>query len=289
MRVLVTGANGFIAKNLLVHLSEKGIEVFRFTRGMSIDELAFSIAEIDFIFHLAGSNRPTNVCDFVEDNISFTEKLCSIIKKSGLVIPILYSSSIQACLDNPYGSSKRGAEKVLVDFSSDTGCPVYIYRLPNVFGKWSRPNYNSVVATFCHNIANDLPVHINDPKAVISLVYVDDLVDNFMTQLEKSPIGVQHINIEKIYSISLLDLANQILAFKNVRINLTVEEVGTGFARALYSTYLSFLKPVNFSYPLSIHEDFRGRFVEVLKTKNSGQFSYFTAHPGVTCPAGLTT
>ncbi|MFZ6724242.1 UDP-2-acetamido-2,6-beta-L-arabino-hexul-4-ose reductase [Undibacterium sp. MH2W] len=285
MRVLVTGANGFIAKNLLVHLNEKGIEAIRFTRDMDEADLADHIEKSDFVFHLAGVNRPKEIGEFAEGNAGLTERLCTLMKQSGRRIPVLYTSSIQADLDNPYGISKRNAEQVLETYAADTGSPVYIYRLPNVFGKWSRPNYNSAVATFCHNIANDLPIQINDRNALVSLVYVDDVVADFLKKIDDTLTEGHRVltpQIQPVYSITVGELADQIQAFKNSRQSLVTESVGTGLIRALYSTYLSFLKPSEFSYPLVTHADPRGRFVEMLKTKDSGQFSFFTAFPGIT-------
>ena len=184
MRVLITGANGFIGKNLLLHFQEQGgIEVVPFTREHSIDDLPALLHGVDWVFHLAGINRPQNREEFVIGNSGLTEQLCSAIKASGRQVSVVYSSSIQAEHDNDYGSSKRAAEDALLALQQDTGNPVFIYRLPNVFGKWARPNYNSAVATFCHNVARDLPIQINDPSSVIRLVYVDDVVDSFMALL----------------------------------------------------------------------------------------------------------
>jgi UDP-2-acetamido-2,6-beta-L-arabino-hexul-4-ose reductase len=174
------------------------------------------------------------------------------------------------------------AEEALISLEKDTGSPVYLYRLPNVFGKWSRPNYNSAVATFCHNIANDLPVQINDPASVINLVYIDDVIQNFLRLLQEQPAGVVWPEVSPAYKITVGELAEQIRVFKSGRESMVTEPVGVGFTRALYSTYLSFLRPEQFTYPLTAHADARGRFVEMLKTKDSGQFSFFTAHPGIT-------
>ena len=185
MRALVTGANGFIGKNLLLHFQEKGgIDVVSFTREHSAEDLPTLLEDVDWVFHVAGINRPQNPDEFVTGNTDLTEQLCMAIKASGKNIPVVYTSSIQAEFDNDYGSSKRAAEDVLLALQQDTGNPVFIYRLPNVFGKWARPNYNSAVATFCHNIARDLPIQVNDPSAVIRLVYVDDVVDSFMSLVE---------------------------------------------------------------------------------------------------------
>lgn len=282
MKVLITGANGFIGKNLVVHLREQGVELLPFTRGMAASDLAVALDEADFVFHLAGVNRPKNIIEFAEGNTGLTEQLCGLIRATGRCIPVLYTSSIQAEADNLYGASKFAAEEALIALEKDTGSPVYLYRLPNVFGKWSRPNYNSAVATFCHNIANDLPLQINDPAAVIRLVYVDDVVKDFLRILATPLAGVLRPEISPAYSISVGDLAEQINLFKGGRDSMLTEAVGVGLTRALYATYLSFLRPAQFSYPLVAHADPRGRFVEMLKTKDSGQFSFFTAHPGIT-------
>jgi UDP-2-acetamido-2,6-beta-L-arabino-hexul-4-ose reductase len=282
MRVLVTGANGFIGKNLTVHLHEQGIKYVPFTHDMPLSDLASALADVDFVFHLAGVNRPQNTAEFAEGNTGLTERLCDLIRACGRQIPVLYTSSIQAETDNPYGVSKLSAEEALVALEKDTRSPVYLYRLPNVFGKWSKPNYNSAVATFCYNIANDLPIHINDPAAPIRLVYVDDVVKDFLCLLEEQPVGVVRPEISPVHTITVGDLADQIRAFKGSRESIVTEAVGTGLTRALYSTYLSFLRPEQFSYRVPVHTDLRGRFVEMLRTKDSGQFSFFTAHPGIT-------
>lgn len=288
MRVLVTGANGFIGKNLLLPFQEKGgIDVVPFTREHSTDDLPALLVGVDWVFHLAGINRPQHPEEFVTGNTGLTEQLCAAIRDSGKQIPVVYTSSIQAERDNDYGSSKRAAEEVLLALRQDTGNPVYIYRLPNVFGKWARPNYNSAVATFCHNVARDLPIQINDPSAVIRLVYVDDVVDSFMALLAGtesiSPrIDNAYVEVAPEYRISVGELADQLYRFKATRDNLITEPVGTGLVRALYSTYVSYLPPERFTYPVQQHGDARGVFVEMLKTLDAGQFSFFTAHPGIT-------
>jgi UDP-2-acetamido-2,6-beta-L-arabino-hexul-4-ose reductase len=282
MRVLVTGANGFIGKNLLVYLHEKEIETVSFTREMPEEKLPGCLDGVDFVFHLAGVNRPKDPGEFTAGNKELTEHLCDAIRASGRQIPVIYTSSIQAEVDNPYGASKKAAEHALVALESDTGSPVYIYRLPNVFGKWSRPNYNSAVATFCHNIANDLPIQINDPSATVHLVYIDDVIAEFLRIMAEKPAGMHMPDCQPVYTATVGELAEQIHAFKSSRETIVTEAVGVGLTRALYSTYLSFLKPEQFAYPLAVHADSRGRFVEMLKTKDSGQFSFFTAHPGIT-------
>ena len=282
MKALVTGAGGFIAKNLIVHLQEQGIESVQFTRSMALSDLAGVLGGVDFVFHLAGVNRPKDVAEFSEDNTGLTEQLCNLIRVSGRQIPVLFTSSIQADIDNHYGLSKLAAENALMALEKDTGSPVYLYRLPNVFGKWSRPNYNSAVATFCHNIANDFPIQINDSTAIVRLVYIDDVVKDFLQLLQEQPVGVVRPEISPVYTLTVGELADQIRLFRTSRESMVTEAVGVGLTRALYSTYLSFLRPEQFSYTLTAHADARGRFVEMLKTKDSGQFSFFTAHPGIT-------
>lgn len=282
MDVLVTGADGFIGKNLIAHLNElPGITVRKFSRDSSIGDLQGYVATADFVFHLAGVNRPKEVGEFKSGNAELTEILCSAIKSTGRPVPVIYTSSIQATQPNPYGESKLGAEKALLALAEDSGSPVHIYRLPNVFGKWAKPNYNSVVATFCHNLVNGLPIQINDPKASLSLVYIDDVVEEFM-RVMNAPESFTENAVEPTYMTTVGELASQLEAFRDSRSSLVTETVGTGLVRALYSTWLSYLPPDRFSYELTSHEDPRGVFVEMLKTTSSGQFSYFTAHPGIT-------
>jgi len=283
MRVLVTGARGFIGKNLVIYLEEaKQFSVLSYARDNSLYELGALVEQADAVIHLAGENRPKDVTAFDEVNVGLTESLCNAIRSTGRLIPLVLASSTQASLDNPYGQSKRSAEKLVEALGNETGSPVYIYRLPGVFGKWCKPNYNSVVATFCHNMAQNQPIQINDPAASIWLVYVDDVVEAFVRAIQQSGKGVSNPSITPEYSITLGELADQIKAFKNCRDSLISEQVGNGLVRALYSTYVSYLKPDQFSYSLPKYGDERGVFVEMLKTKESGQFSFFTAHPGVT-------
>ncbi len=288
MRVLITGANGFIGKNLQVRLREKEIDFDIFTRSNLIEELESKINEADMIVHLAGINRPKNELEFKSGNVDLTQTIANLLIKLDRKIPVLFSSSIQAERDNDYGSSKLAAEDALLALQQDAGNPVYIYRLPNVFGKWARPNYNSAVATFCYNVARDLPVHINDPSAVIRLVYVDDVVDSFMalliTGIESINTRIDNVYVEVApeYQISVGELAEQLNRFKASRDNLITEPVGNGLVRSLYSTYVSYLPPESFTYPVQQHADARGVFVEMLKTPDAGQFSFFTAYPGIT-------
>lgn len=283
MRVLVTGAHGFIGKNLVVHLSERASTVILpFVRGESEEKLSSLLARADAVVHLAGENRPADVADFARANTDLTRTLCEAISMTGRKIPLIFASSTQADQDNSYGQSKRVAEQLVEAFANETGNPTVIYRLPGVFGKWCRPNYNSVVATFCHNIARDLPIRINDAAARLRLVYVDDVIDEFLRILNDTMPGLIWGEVVPDYSITLGELAEQINAFRNCRTTLIAERAGTGLTRALYSTYISYLPTERFAYDLPQYGDERGVFVEMLKTPDCGQFSFFTAHPGVT-------
>lgn len=283
MKVLITGANGFVGKNLIAHLRErKDVEVVSFTRENSIAELASRVADCDFVFHLAGVNRPQSPEEFKVGNTDLTLALCQAIRASGKPIPVLYTSSTQADRDNPYGVSKLAAEQALHDLRESHGSRVEVLRLPNVFGKWARPDYNSAVATFCHNITRGLPIQVNDRGAVISLVYIDDVVDCFIGAMDAGSSTDSVAQVQPVFSITVGELADQLHAFRDSRDTLISEAVGTGLVRALYSTYVSYLPVEQFTYEVQKHGDPRGVFVEMLKTKDSGQFSYFTAHPGIT-------
>jgi len=282
MKILVTGAGGFIAKNFLAHVKEHpDFEILTLTRGETQSSLADKVRPADFIVHLAGINRSRNEAEFIAGNVELMRNLCDAVRATGRRIPVIFSSSIQSALDNSYGLSKNQAEQILIQLEKDTGSPIFIYRLPNVFGKWCRPDYNSVVATFCHNIAHDLPIQIHDRAAKLNLVYVDDVVSDFLQVILTQPeSGFRTIG--SVFPTTVGELADCLTLFKSSRKTLVTEPVGTGFRRALYATYISYLRPAHFAYPLAKYEDPRGSFSEVLKTRDSGQFSFFTAHPGVT-------
>ena len=283
MKILITGSQGFIAKNFIQFLKEKSeVEVLEFNRHSSSVNLEQQVLAADWIVHLAGINRPVHESEFVEGNIGLTEQIVKILTEAQKKTPIILSSSIQAERDNAYGQSKLGGEQVLHSLHAAQGNPIFICRLANVFGKWSRPNYNSAVATFCYNIANDLPIQINDPHALIRLVYIDDVIENFWEIIQGQKTVTQTFEIQPEYQITVGELAETLHAFKASRASLITEQVGTGLKRALYSTYLSFLKPEQFDYTVPKYGDERGVFVEMLKTPHAGQFSYFTAHPGIT-------
>lgn len=286
-RVLVTGPNGFIGKNLVVRLNElSNVSITTFVRGDDAARLPQLVAQADAVVHLAGENRPADEAAFKQVNAELTSALCNAIKQevgsTGRHVPLVLASSTQVERDNPYGRSKLAAEEGVQALAKETGNPCAIFRLPGVFGKWCKPNYNSVVATFCYNIARDIPIQINDPTASLRLVYVDDVVTALLVAMEAPMSGHVQAKVEPEYITTLGELANQIRAFGDCRSTLMTERVGTGFVRALYATYVSYLPNEKFSYQVTQHADSRGVFVEMLKTPDSGQFSYFTAHPGVT-------
>ena len=283
MKVLVTGANGFIGKNLCIELMNKGHIVLSYDIDKTDEDLANYIQVADFIIHLAGVNRPLNADEFYDGNTNFTKALVDIIKKSGRTIPLLFSSTTQAELDNDYGVSKRMAEDYLFSFMEETENPVIIYRLTNVFGKWCKPNYNSVVATFCHNVANDLPIQIRDENFEIKLVYIDDVVKQFIKSLSE-PLRERKRVIEEVYPIEVISLgglAKKINEFKLVRETFYTPEFKSHFDRKLYATFLSYYSAGNFAYDLKMNSDERGSFTEILKTLNDGQVSVNISKPGI--------
>lgn len=290
MKVLITGANGFVGKNLQLHLAErKDVQMVCFTRDDDVAQLPALLQGVDFVFHLAGVNRPQDPQEFVSGNVDLTQALCqavgAVADATGKPAPIIYTSSAQAGRDNPYGQSKRGAEEALQAAARSHRVPVHIFRLPNVLGKWCKPNYNSVVATFCHNIARGLPIQVNDPAAPVTLVYVDDVIERFVQLMDGADAAVGADGFATVapqYTSTVGELARQIQAFKDSRATLMTERVGTGLVRALYATYVSYLPVESFAYTVPQHVDQRGVFVEILKTPDCGQFSYFTAHPGIT-------
>lgn len=282
MRILITGADGFIGKNLRARLQELEHSVLPWVRGDTLDMFATHLRSADAIIHLAGENRPADPQCFQIGNVELTAQLCTLIRAEGRSLPLVFSSSTQAMEDNAYGRSKRAAEEGLVACAAEIGGRLTIYRLPGVFGKWGKPNYNSVVATFCHNIARDLPIQVRDPAAEVRLVYVDDVVE----ALIQAAVLPQNTSIQNVvspeYKLTLGELAKRITGFRESRHDLSMGRVGTGLMRALYSTYVSYLPTDGFVYDIPEHRDARGTFVEMLKTSDSGQFSFFTAHPGVT-------
>jgi UDP-2-acetamido-2,6-beta-L-arabino-hexul-4-ose reductase len=281
MAIVVTGARGFIGQNLVLRLAERGHAVVGIGSDASAADLLAALEQADLVFHLAGVNRPLGDEEFVAGNIDFTRTLCENLAAFRRPIPVVFSSSIQAGLENAYGRSKRAAEDLLLAYSAG-GAPVRIFRLANVFGKWARPNYNSAVATFCHNIARGLDITVNDPAAALNLVYVDDVCSAFLALVEHPFSGGTFADVEPVYRTTVGEVGDTIRAFAASRQTMITDRVGRGLTRALYSTYLSYLEPSAFAYDVPRHGDERGVFVEMLKTPDCGQFSYFTAGPGVT-------
>jgi len=282
MRVLVTGANGFIGKNIVIRLREMGIKYDTFTRYNTKEDLAKFIKKSNFIFHFAGENRPADENDFISSNIELTSDICNEVKKSKKPISILFASSTQAVLDNAYGQSKMAAELSIKTLINTTNNKAFIYRLPGVFGKWAKNNYNSVVATFCYNTCRGLAIQVDNPDKLLKLVYIDDVVDEFISKLLAQDYSKTDFKVEPEYRVTLKEISDLIVKFRESRNLLSTEPVGRGFARKLYATYLSYLPPESFSYSIPAYSDERGIFSEILKTKDSGQFSFFTAKPGVT-------
>ena len=285
MKILVTGAKGFIGKNLISDLERmEDVTVFSYDIDTPVEKLDEYCKECDFVYNLAGVNRPENVEEFMEGNFGFATTLTETLKKYNNTCPIMNSSSIQAMLDNPYGKSKKAGEDMLLAYGKETGSNIYIYRFPNVFGKWCRPNYNSAVATFCNNIANDLPIQVNDRSTLMNLVYIDDVVEELILALKGQP----HMNEEGycvipiVHQITLGEIVDLLYSFKESRKTLMVPNMPeNSFAKKLYSTYLSYLPKDDFSYPLVMHTDARGSFTEILHSADVGQVSINISKPGI--------
>lgn len=284
MKILVTGANGFIGKNLIVELKNRNyMNIYEYDKDTDPLMLDKFCGEADFVFHLAGVNRPKAQTEFMEGNFGFTSDLLNALKRTKNNCPVMIASSIQAELDNPYGKSKKAGEDLMYSYGEETGAKVLIYRFPNVFGKWCRPNYNSVVATFCHNAANSLPIQVNDPNVVMKLVYIDDVVNELINALEKKENRVDSFcEVEKVYSITLGEVVDLIYSFKKSREDRSVPNMLDAFTKKLYSTYLSYLPEDKFGYDLKMNTDQRGSFTEFIKTPERGQVSVNVSKPGIT-------
>jgi len=287
LKILVTGAKGFVGSNLIAELNNRGYEdILAFDKDSDSKELESFAKDCEFVFHLAGVNRPENVEEFMEGNFGFTSDLLDIMKKNENKAPILITSSIQAELDNPYGKSKKAGEDLMFSYAEETGAKVLVYRLPNLFGKWSRPNYNSVVATFCSNIANDKGITVNNPESELTLCYIDDVLKEFIGAMEGKRSGSSETNefqsVPVEHKTTLGELSQLIYSFKESRKSLLVPDMGNPFTKKLYSTYLSYLPENEFSYPLKMNVDQRGSFTEFLKTADYGQVSVNVSKPGIT-------
>ncbi|CRK80174.1 capsular polysaccharide biosynthesis protein CapF [Neobacillus massiliamazoniensis] len=284
MKVLITGSRGFIAKNLIITLQQmKNIDVVTFDRNDELEKLDLCTKDCDFVFHLAGVNRPQDVEEFTRGNYGLTSRLLNSLKKNENKCPVLFSSSIQAMLDNPYGKSKKAGEDLLFEYNKKTGAKILIYRFPNVFGKWCRPNYNSVVATFCYNIANELPISVNDPGVKMNLVYIDDVVEEMINALHGNKnLVCTFCEVPVVHTITLGEIVKLIYSFKKSREERSISDMSNEFTKKLYSTYLSYLPENQFSYELKMNVDQRGSFTEFIKTPDRGQVSVNISKPGIT-------
>jgi len=279
-RILITGSNGFIAKNLISRLKNENHMLYFHNRNESIENLKEALLNSEIIFHFAGVNKPKNTTDFKKINIDLTKYILDFITKNELKIKFIFSSSTQAELNNNYGLSKLEAENHIIDFSKKTNNQVVIFRLNGIFGKWSKPDYNSVVSTFCYRIINSLPIHIDSPLKKLSLTYIDDLVNDFIKVLHSnSNKKIFYTNPSSIYKITVEKIAQIIKGFDLDRKNFKSENVGSGIKRKLYATYLTYLPKKSFAYNLVENNDNRGKFVEILKMKNNGQLSFITIKP----------
>ena len=283
MKILVTGSEGFIGKNLIADLkftTDHTVLAFdRETPEALLDEYC---QQAEFVFHLAGVNRPETEEEFMTGNFGFTSTLLDTLKKYANKSPIMISSSTQAELDNPYGKSKLAGEDLLRTYPDETGAPVMIYRFPNVFGKWTRPNYNSAVATFCHNVARDLPIQVNNRDAVLHLVYIDDVVKELKQALKGQPNRIaDYCAVPTVHQVSLGRIVDLIHSFKESRSKLAIPDMDDAFTKKLYSTYLSYLPKDAFSYELKMNKDNRGSFTEFIRTEDRGQVSVNISKPGI--------
>lgn len=284
MKILVTGANGFVGKNLIVELRNQGYEeIFNVSRETDISLLDSYTKECDFVFHLAGVNRPKDEKEFMEGNYDFTSALLGLLKKHNNKSPILFTSSTQVERNNPYGRSKKASEDLLFAYSKETGAQALVYRLPNLFGKWCKPNYNSAIATFCHNIARNLEIQVNDPNTELTLCYIDDVIAEFLCALEGNETkNGDFCNVSVTHRITLGELIKKIYSFKNNRETLIMPSLELEFDKALYSTFLSYLDEDNFSYKLKKNVDNRGWLAEFIKSKSMGQIFISKTKPGIT-------
>lgn len=282
--IIITGSEGFVGKNLRVSLQVRDdLRIICFDVQHDPSTLPTLLSQADFVFHLAGVNRPQNPEEFRTGNTDLTAQICYCLANGAKKVPLAITSSIQAALDNPYGSSKREAEEVVFAYGRETGADVHVFRLPNVFGKWCRPNYNSGVATFCNNIANGLPIQVNDPEVVMNLVYIDDVVRAFVALLEgEAEMRDGFCVVQPVHNIKLGDIVELIRSFRESRELRSIPNMADPFVKKLYSTYLSYLPEDKFSYPLKMNVDERGSFTEFIKTPDRGQVSINISKPGIT-------
>ena len=284
-KVLITGAKGFVGKNLTAEIKARGLaEVFEYDLDTPEDKLSEFCAGCDFVYHLAGVNRPKDEAEFMAGNFGFTDTLLRTLKQRNNRAPVLITSSVQAALDNPYGASKRAGEDLIFNYGRENGVKTLVYRLPNLFGKWCRPNYNSAVATFCHNISHELPITVTDSNYKLTLAYIDDVVAEFLRALDgRENREGEFCKVPVSHEATLGEIVDLLYSFKESRKTKMVPDMTEGsLSKKLYSTYLSYLEPNDFAYPLKMNRDDRGSFTELLRTADGGQFSVNVSKPGIT-------
>ena len=284
MKILVTGAKGFIGKNLIAELrNRKYEEIYEFDRDTDISLLDFYCSNCDFIFHLAGVQRPKEEKEFMEGNFGFTSILLDLLKKYRNTCPIVVSSSIQASLDNPYGKSKKAGEDLMFTYAEETGAKVMIYRFPNVYGKWNKPNYNSAITTFCYNISRNLEIKVNCRDTVMHVVYIDDLFDELISAMEgKGTKSGKFYRVPVEDETTLGHIVDLLYSFKESRNNRSIPNMNNHLERSLYSTYLSYLPEDQFGYLLKMNMNQHSSFTEIIRTLDRGQFSVNISKPGIT-------
>ncbi len=280
MKILVTGANGFIGKNLACHLKERGHQILPFVRGNAVEDLRAYLNEADFVAHLAGVNRPLREEEFAEGNVGLTRTLVEEMGKAGRKTPIFFSSSTQAELDNPYGRSKKAAEDLILSYGRETGAPVYVRRLCNVYGKWCRPNYNSAIATWCFSLTHGMPIEVNEAAGAIDFAYVDDVCEGILSLIENGgETGVKALKAAD--KAAPKEVASILRSFEEGRKRHEAPSLGTPFKAKLYATYASYLDEGNLAVGLDAHVDDRGLFAEILRSNGAGQISVNVIRPGI--------
>ena len=283
MKVLVTGASGFVGKNLQSELSlHEGVEVLCYDRESTLEDLDQYTKECDFVFHLAGVNRPQDPKEFMEGNFGFTSTLLDKLKEHKNKAPIMISSSIQAELDNDYGKSKKAGEDLIFQYGKENDVKVYVYRFPNVFGKWCKPNYNSVIATWCYNVSHNIEIQVNDPSKELTLVYIDDVCEEIVKCLEDKPTrDGDYCKVPITYQKTLGEISDLIKSFKENDRGIMVPSTGDEFTKDLYATYISYVPLEEMVVDLQEHRDNRGVFCELVRTKEAGQVSVSTTNPNI--------
>jgi UDP-2-acetamido-2,6-beta-L-arabino-hexul-4-ose reductase len=283
MKILVTGSKGFIAKNLISELKNRNfLDIYEFHKNSTSEDLFHYTSDCDFVFHLAGVNRPIDPKDYILGNVDLTSTLLNLLKKNKKNPTILLASSIQASLNNSYGLSKKAGEDLLINFEKEFGNKVLIYRFENVFGKWCKPNYNSVIATFSHNLSRNIPIVINNDQTELNLIYIDDVVHELINALSgNGNYNGQFYQVQPVYSVKLGFIVQLLNEFKNTRLNKGIPNTLDTFSKKLYSTYLSYIPENDFKYELKMNIDYRGSFTEFLKTSDRGQVSINISKPGI--------